>query len=253
MAEKYDVFGEKTETLDYMQALNEFLGGSLAQNEDIHVITVAPEVCLAANKMVKPERFADEELALKVAEALDADFVIIGSFAELPTGIRSDARIVDRVRKTVPRGFVAGASVHGWGDLSQLAQALAMELYARISTAISARQPSLANLVLEGPADQMGYRNPPSVGTARLIIMCSVATAKITTVEGNEFKRCDLRERSSGDSSDDFPLCKSADIPEGFLTVKVEARMHKPFSVSLELQAGQVYRLDVDLAKVEMP
>lgn len=249
MSETYDIFGDKTETLEYQAALHSFIIGELAQHPELLVVT-ASEVSAQLGKV---EKFEDESLALKVAESLEADFVVIGSFAELPTGIRSDTRIVDRVRKSVPRGFVAGASVHGWGDLSQLAQALSAELYARISTAISARQPSLSNLVLEGPVDQMGYRNPPPPGAARLIIMCSVPTAKITSLEGDKFKRCDLTERSSGNSSDDFPLCKSADIPEGFVTVQIEARMHKPFSESLELKAGQVYRLNVDLAKVEMP
>lgn len=234
MDSTYDAWGDQVTVLNYRRALQEFLISELGQSDRISVIELSTRVKSLSE-------------AIDAARSVNADFAVIGTYAELPTGIRADARLVDVALGDVPLGYQASASAGRWADLSDVARELAAQLSGLLDTSSSTRRESKSRLVFEGERASLGY---PEDSFARLIIEVNSPAPKIELGGENRLKRCSVKDRSLNDGTRPTLSCYSADVEPGRLDVKVEQRGYYGHTETLNLAAGKVYRLMVELEKM---
>ncbi|MCB1059559.1 MAG: hypothetical protein KDB65_04965 [Calditrichaeota bacterium] len=231
MDSTYDVWGDQVKVLNYQLALQSFIVSDLTRSTDVEVVKIDD---LAFNV----------EAALEKAKVVEADFAVIGTFAELPTAIRGDAQLVDVSLGKVPRGYQTSSTAGRWEDLSYVARDLADQLLGLISSSSSTTAESISRLIIEGNRLDLGY-GPSS--DARLIVEVNSPAPKVSLSSGATLRRCSIRDRSNSERTDGGPICYSGDVPSGEQTIQIEQRGYYGHKDDLSLAPGKVYRLIVEL------
>lgn len=227
----YNIWRDKIGVLDYQRALQTFLYSNLMSRIDIEV--------------VKAESLSSgENEAVAAAKLMQADFAVVGSYAELPTAIRVDAQVIDVALGKVPRGYQASSVATSWDGLSGVADDLAAQLIELILSSTSARRESQSLLVLEGDRSSLGY----SPGTeAMLIIEVNSPAPEISLSNGVELKRCSVKDRSLAAGTQSSQICYSAEVAAGKVEIAIDQRGYYGTKESVSLLEGKVYRLIVQL------
>lgn len=234
MDSTYNLWGDQVKVLDYQLALQSFLISELAQTGVADIV-----------KSDSPAK--SPSAAIESAKKLEADFAVIGTFAELPTAIRGDAQLVDVALGEVPRGYQASATGNRWEDLSYVAESLADQLLSFLSGSSTIRRESQSRLVIEGDRVALGY---DPIDRPHLIIEVNSPAPKITLSDGTKMKRCSVRDRSLAEGTQNTQICYSAEVSPGDLAVQIDQRGYYGHSETLSLAPGKVYRLVVDLNKM---
>ncbi|MBK6767003.1 MAG: hypothetical protein IPG71_12095 [bacterium] len=230
----YNIWGDPVKVLNYQLALQSFLVSDFAQSVDVEV-----EKSDLAVKTVNE--------AIEIARRSEADFAVVGTFAELPTAIRGDAQLADVALGQVPRGYQASSTASRWEDLSAVADDLAQQLLSFISGSSTIRSESASRLILEGDRVALGYDpgNQP-----HLVVEVNSPAPKITLGDGTQLKRCSVRDRSLAEGTQNTQICYAGEVSAGELTVQIDQRGYYGHSETLSLSPGKVYRLVVELNKM---
>lgn len=231
MDSTYDIFGDQVKVLDYQLALQSFIISDLTQSVDVEVVKFDDKSYTVSEAIAK-------------AKSVEADFAVIGTFAELPTAIRGDAQLIDVALGKVPRGYQTSSTAGRWEDLSFVARDLATQLLGLISNSSSTQAQSLSRLIVEGNRLDLGYE--PSA-EARLIVEINSPAPKVTLSTGAALKRCSTRDRSNSERTDGGQICYSGDVPAGNQIIQVDQRGYFAHKEDLSLASGKVYRLIVEL------
>ncbi len=234
MDSTYNILGEQVSVLDYQLALQSFLVSDFTQRSDMEVIRVDKS----------PKSVTD---ALAEAKSVEADFAVIGTYAELPTAIRGDAQLIDVALGQVPRGYQASATASGWSDMSALANELAIQLVGLVKSSSTVRSESMSRLIVEGDRIALGYEPGPS---AHLLIEVNSPAPKITMSSGVTLKRCSVKDRSLAAGTQPSQICYSAEVPAGSVDIQIDQRGYYSHTETVNLTSGKVYRLVVDLEKM---
>ncbi len=234
MDSTYNLWGDQVKVLDYQLALQSFLISDLTRSTVVEV-----------EKSDKPVKSVAE--AAELARGSGADFAVIGTFAELPTTIRADAQLVDVALGENPRGYQASSTAGRWEDLSAVASDLAGQLISFAAGSSTIRRESVSRLVLEGDRAALGY--DPDV-RPHLVIEVNSPAPKITLSDGSQMKRCSVRDRSLAEGTQNTQICYAADVTSGDLIVKIDQRGFYAHEETLSLSPSKVYRLMVNLEKM---
>lgn len=234
MDSTYNIWRDQVKVLDYQLALQSFLVSDLISRDDMEAV-----------KIDKPVKSVSEAVA--AAKAVNADFAVIGSYAELPTAIRGDAQLIDVALGDVPRGYQASATASNWEDLSAVADELANQLIGLIKSSSTARIEPRSRLAVEGDRDALGF--PPSA-QAHLLIEVNSPAPKISLSDGSTMKRCSVKDRSLAAGTQPSQICYSADVRAGEIVITIDQRGYYGHKETVSLTEGKVYRLIVELEKM---
>ncbi len=227
----YNIWRDQVKVLNYQRALHGFIVSDMSQSEHVEIIKIDTLVTSIA-------------AALAAAKDVNADFAVIGSYAELPSAIRGDARLVDVGLGDVPRGYQASATARRWEDLSSVAEDLSSQLLDMIGASSTVRKESVSRLIVEGDRAALGFETGE---LARLIVEVNSPAPKITLSSGSELGRCTVRDRSLSDGSASTQICFFGDVATGEQTISIDQRGYYGHEESLNLSKEKVYWLIVEL------
>ena len=234
MDSTYNIWRDQVKVLDYQLALQSFLLSDFISRDDMDDV-----------KIDKPVKSLAE--AVVAAKAVEADFAVIGTYAELPSAIRVDAQLIDVALGDVQRGYSASASAASWVDLSAVADEVASQLIGLIKSSSTARRDSRSRLIVEGDRNALGF--PPST-QAHLLIEVNSPAPKITLSNGATMKRCSVKDRSLAAGTQPSQICHSADVGAGEIRIAIDQRGYYGHKELVSLSEGKVYRLIVELEKM---
>lgn len=234
MDSTYNIWRDQVKVLDYQLALQSFLLSDFISRDDMDAVKIDKSMKSVAD-------------AVTAAKAVEADFAVIGTYAELPSAIRVDAQLIDVALGDVPRGYSASASAPSWVDLSAVVDEVASQLIGLIKSSSTARLDSRSRLIVEGDRNSLGF--PPST-QAHLLIEVNSPAPKITLSNGAPMKRCSVKDRSLAAGTQPSQICYSGDVGAGEIEITIDQRGYYGHKESISLSEGKVYRLVVELEKM---
>ncbi len=234
MDSTYNIWGNQVKVMEYRLALQSFLMSDFMSRDDLEPV-----------KIDKPARSIAEAVA--AAKAVEADFAVVGTYAELPTAIRVDAQLIDVALGEIPRGYAASAAAPSWVDLSAVTDDVASQVISLIKSSSTVRRESRSRLIVEGDRNSLGF--PPGT-QAHLLIEVNSPSPKISLSNGATMKRCSVKDRSLASGTQPSQICYSTDVGAGEIEISIDQRGYYGHKETISLSEGKVYRLVVELEKM---
>ncbi|MFZ5432331.1 MAG: hypothetical protein ACOZB3_01015 [Calditrichota bacterium] len=245
-------YNGKESILDYRPALQQMLTSDMGKYSEIWTIELSDLDHYIKSKNLHPDRWDNLNLAAQIATDLNADYAVIGTYGEFSREIRVDARIVVAASAEVPPGFTASATVSLWDDLPTAANRISAQIIPILTASGRLRPTSKGVLFPEGDisAYDPAGDTPPNV--ARLVIWVNTPAPEVESTPVASFERCERIDRMNiPPESQRTKACKYALLTPGKVELRVTQRGFLPYVETLNLAAGKVYRLEVNLKPVE--